>query len=152
MQRSLSLGFKGPAYIQHSLTSGMVKSIVQGLKRIPAGDVMQAGNLDVNGGEFLLERCNSNNGSGFVQGWQISWSHCMMNTRDHAEMKDLKEVLSINSEPTVEIPGRSRLILEKEDSSGSVRRSLSLRRKSWMMKEGNLTRMNSTRRTALQAA
>lgn len=108
MQRSLSLGRKGPDYIQHTLAAGMMKSIVQGVRRIGAGDVMKAGDMRQNGGEFVLEvsgadqRSNNveiagetkgNRGLGNVQ---VMFCHRMQNSRDHTEIPQLARLLGVN--------------------------------------------------------
>ena len=78
MSRTLNLGQK-PDYIKQSMLAGMGKSILQGLKMgrkaAGGGDVRQVG------GEMLFE-----NG-------RVVWCHRMKNTRDHAEVDELKKVL-----------------------------------------------------------
>ncbi|KAK5260167.1 hypothetical protein LTR40_004654 [Exophiala xenobiotica] len=49
MHRTLSMGVKSPAYIQHSLWSGAVKSAWQIVKRVGNGDAMDGGDWQVNG-------------------------------------------------------------------------------------------------------
>lgn len=102
MARTLSLGHKGPDYIQHTLVSGMVKSIAQGLKRIGSGDVLQAGDMKQVGGEFLLEitggdtpLANSKPGNESLKKVEVTWCHRMKNTRDHAELPEIKKVLGL---------------------------------------------------------
>ena len=104
MQRSLSLGWSAPDYIQHTLAAGMMKSIVQGMKRIPAGDVTKAGDLSQNGGEYLFETEGADtkgkkqelrNGSTGNAGLKVKVTFChrMRNTRDHTEMPQLVRLL-----------------------------------------------------------
>lgn len=102
MVKTLNLGTKDPDYIQHSLVSGIVKSVAQGLKRISSGDAMQAGDIRQVGGEFLFEADgghtqlkNAKLGNGALQRLQVTWCHRMKNTRDHAELPELKEVLGL---------------------------------------------------------
>ena len=54
MHRTLSLGHKPPAYIQHSLFSGAVKSALQIVRRVGNGDATGGGDWNINGGEFLF--------------------------------------------------------------------------------------------------
>ncbi|KAK7885171.1 hypothetical protein LTR67_010662 [Exophiala xenobiotica] len=63
MHRTLSMGVKSPAYIQHSLWSGAVKSAWQIVKRVGNGDAMDGGDWQVNGGEFLFVWSSSNSNS-----------------------------------------------------------------------------------------
>ena len=103
MTRSLSLGRKDPAYIQHTLAAGIAKSIVQGLRRVKTGDVMRAGNMSVNGGEFLLQvtgrgrmasRPKDNNDLEL----SVTFCHRMANTRDHAEVQELRRALHLSDD------------------------------------------------------
>lgn len=100
MQRSWSLGDKAPDYIQQSLLLGGLKSIVQGLKRLPTGDVTKAGEMDQNGGEFLFVRTGDEGFWG--DDWQVDWCHRMRNTRDHTEISELKRILGME-EPVKQI-------------------------------------------------
>lgn len=93
MQRSWSLGDKAPDYIQQSLLLGGLKSIMQGLKRLPTGDVTKAGEMDQNGGEFLFVRTGDDGFWG--DDWQVDWCHRMRNTRDHTEISELKRILGM---------------------------------------------------------
>ena len=61
---------------------GAWNSVVQGLKRIPTGDVWGAGDMSLNGGEFLFTR---EGGEG--EEWKVDWCHRMRNTRDHTEIE-----------------------------------------------------------------
>lgn len=93
MQRSLKLGDRRPVYIQRTLTGNMLRSVIQGVKRMPKGDVGKAGAWDVNGGEFLFELQSENDD------WRLRWCHQMENSRDHTEVEDLISVLGLNSTP-----------------------------------------------------
>lgn len=107
MTRTLDLGPKSPQYMQKSLLSVMVASFVQSLKSgwgaTKGGDYRQVG------GEFLFE-----DGT-------VSWGHRMRNTRDHAEIPQLRKVLGLDD---------TRPPVRKTWSSG-VGRALSHRRQSW---------------------
>ncbi len=149
MTRTLSLGNKDPDYIHHTLVSGMVKSIAQGLKRIGSGDMLQAGDFRQVGGEFLFEvtgggtlLTNSKPGNGALQKVEVTWCHRMKNTRDHAELPVLKQVLGLEdargedqrprSETSWRTSGLVRSLSNKRQSlswSRSRRRSRSTGRK-----------------------
>ncbi|KAL9108208.1 MAG: hypothetical protein Q9227_006945 [Pyrenula ochraceoflavens] len=91
MTKTLSLGKRDPAYIQHSLLTGVWQSVVQGIKRVGEGDVLKAGDMRQVGGEFLLETDERAGKEKFV------WCHRMRNTRDHAEIEELKDVLGLSA-------------------------------------------------------
>lgn len=136
MTRTLSLGSKDPDYIQHTIVSGMVKSIAQGLKRIAAGDVMQAGDIKQVGGEFLFEvvsrgtrLTDSKQGNGALEKVEVTWCHRMKNTRDHAELPELRKVLG----------------LDKAEANGEERRRRS--ESSW--RNSGLARSLSNKRQSL---
>lgn len=93
MQRSLKLGDRRPVYIERTLTGNMLRSVIQGVKRMPKGDVGKAGAWDVNGGEFLFELRSGDDD------WRLRWCHQMENSRDHTEVDDLVSVLGLNSTP-----------------------------------------------------
>lgn len=93
-QRSLSLGARPPEYIQHSLISGVIKSVVQGVKRIPQGDAHKAGDLSINGGEYLFELQTDHERSH----WNLIWNHIMMNSRDHIEVNELAKIVGVSTE------------------------------------------------------
>lgn len=96
MKRTLSLGKNSPEYIQQNLFVGGIKSIVQGLKRLPAGDVTKAGDMTLNGGEFLFVRKETSaRGDQWADEWKVAWCHRMNNTRDHTEIGRLRSVLEL---------------------------------------------------------
>lgn len=154
MYRSLSMGDRRPVYIQRTMTGTMLRSVVQGLRRIPKGDVGKAGSLDVNGGEFLFEETESESDN-----WQLKWCHRMENSRDHTEIEDLVTVVGLSSAPNsptaattpnghANVHNRSYstpLILESTSIPNerfqsqapikrqfSLRRTISTRRQSWL--------------------
>jgi len=81
MTRTLDLG-KKPEYTNAGLFATTVQSIVQGLKS--GRQVMNGGDYKQVGGEFLFE-----NG-------QVIWCHRMRNTRDHAEIPELRKLLGLD--------------------------------------------------------
>ena len=111
MRRNLSLGWKSPQYIQHTLLAGVGKSIFQGLKRIGEGDVTKAGGLSQNGGEFLFEVEGANlsytspegnaktaTGNVGMKKVQVTFCHRMQNTRDHTEVSVLAKSLLVSED------------------------------------------------------
>jgi len=83
MIRSLSLGDRKPDYIKSSMLSTIAKSLVSAFS---AGSAMfQGGDVQQIGGEYLI------NASG-----NILWSHNMTNTRDHVEVQELRQILSLD--------------------------------------------------------
>lgn len=153
MHRSLSLGNKSPAYVQHSMALGMLKSALQGMKRIGHGDVRAAGDWSVQGGEFLFKRQAQ-----VEQEWTLTWSHRMRNSRDHTEVEQLMDIISLDvpSSPPTESPCFRRANKESVVSpdqtqlgrTSSLRRSLSLRRDKFVAKAGRLARSTSLRHNA----
>jgi hypothetical protein len=95
MQKSWSLGARSPEYIQQNLLLGGFKSVIQGLKRLPAGDVGRAGDMSQNGGEFLFVRQPGDGEGGWADEWQVQWCHRMRNTRDHTEIPHLRMLLGL---------------------------------------------------------
>lgn len=164
MHRTLSMGTRRPQYIRRSLTGNMLRSVWQGVKRIREGDVLEAGSWDVNGGEFLFEQVDDGSD------WKISWCYKMTNSRDHTEAQDLLRAIGLTTKPEAgAVPPRltqhqrtksSPMVLEnlvttnskdkldplsQVKRTDSFRRSLSLRRQSWMNKNGGLGRVISLR-------
>jgi len=83
MTRTFELGSK-PDYIQKSIFYTTVASIMQGLKS--GQHALKGGDFKQIGGEFLFE-----NG-------EVTWCHRMRNTRDHAEIPDLRKVIGLDLE------------------------------------------------------
>ena len=119
MLRTLNMGGR-PEYQRRGTLLGMVQSIGQGMKAAVKGTALKAGDLQQVGGEFLFEprdlstpMCspldeqnkqlgaagngNVNGGLG-VDGEEkhITWCHRMKNTRDHAEIPEVREVLGLD--------------------------------------------------------
>lgn len=84
MTRTLNMGSKAPDYMHDSVVVNAVKSIFQefraGRNMLKGGDIYQVG------GEFLFED------------GKVTWCHRMRNTRDHAEVSELKAVLGLDGE------------------------------------------------------
>lgn len=134
MSRTLSLGNTDPDYIQHTLVTGALKSIVQGLRRIRSGDALKAGDMKQVGGEFLFEVIGgvaTENGKaatkkGNTGKVQVTWCHRMRNTRDHAEIPAIRKVLGLDDEN-----GRPRPPPQRRWTMG-LARAVSQRRQSWV--------------------
>lgn len=116
MTRTLTMGTR-PEYQRMSMIQGMMSSIVQGLKQIRAGKVLKGGDYWQVGGEFLFEPtapmdmaspspgfANADHkqlGEGLAERAEekkVTWCHRMKNTRDHAEIPELREVLGFDGE------------------------------------------------------
>ncbi|KAF2175237.1 hypothetical protein K469DRAFT_702862 [Zopfia rhizophila CBS 207.26] len=82
MTRTLDLGKKKPEYLQSNLFVTTVQSIMQGLKT--GSGALKGGDLKQVGGEFLFED------------GEVKWAHRMRNTRDHAEVTELRRVLGLD--------------------------------------------------------
>ncbi|KAL2006636.1 hypothetical protein VTN00DRAFT_9304 [Thermoascus crustaceus] len=117
MVRTLSLGHKDPEYIHHSLMAGMMKSVVQGVKRLGEGDAFRGGDMKQIGGEFVFETTgggcdsshnerNNNNNTADVK---VTWCHRMKNTRDHAEVQVIRRMLGLDAQIGGEEELRSQL-------------------------------------------
>lgn len=79
MTSSLSMGDHKPSYVHSSILGGTLKSMSN---MVSAGTGMfKGGDYSQNGGEWV-----------FVDG-QLEWCHRMQNTRDHAELAELGNVL-----------------------------------------------------------
>ena len=149
MHRSLSLGGKDPDYIQQTILAGIVKSIVQGVKRIGAGDVTKAGDLSQNGGEFMFEvdgpdmetkpgKAKSQpKGNAGLKRIEVTFCHRMSNTRDHTEVPKLCKAVRIADTEEDTIQRRPERRWTSGPGVGGLARSLSNRRQSWLGKRSN---------------
>lgn len=81
MSRTLSMGPKRPDYIKNSMVSTTVQSMIQCIKS--GKGIVQGGDLRQVGGEMLFED------------GEVTWVHRMKNTRDHAELHELRRVLGL---------------------------------------------------------
>ncbi|KAH8808094.1 AhpC/TSA antioxidant enzyme-domain-containing protein [Xylogone sp. PMI_703] len=113
MLRTLNLGHR-PEYQRRGTMAGVWESVVQGLKVIKAGMALAPGDMHQVGGELLFEPLereqkrqddritNDNNeeeDSSYddeVEEKVVTWCHRMKNTRDHAELPELREVLGLD--------------------------------------------------------
>lgn len=82
MTRTLNLGPKNPEYMQRSMLSVVLQSIVQEFKS--GRNMLSGGDFRQVGGEFIFE-----NG-------KVTWCHRMKNTRDHAEIPDLRKQIGLD--------------------------------------------------------
>ncbi|KAF1951199.1 hypothetical protein CC80DRAFT_496237 [Byssothecium circinans] len=110
MTRTLDLG-KKPSYIQSNVLVTSVQSIVQALKT--GTKALKGGSFKQVGGEFLFE-------SG-----ECVWVHRMRNTRDHTEIKEVKERLGLKE---------GNPVIRKRWSHGvkTVNKEAKERRSSWV--------------------
>ena len=132
MTQTLSLGPKNPDYIKKSLLTlvveGFYKEIFAGRKMLSGGAPRQVG------GEFLFE------------GGKVTWCKRMRNTRDHAEIPEVKQLLGLtqgNEEkgdpaeevvatPTTTTPGRNkRASMSGLGGFGGLGKRFNERRQSW---------------------
>ncbi len=119
MLRTLDLGER-PEYQRRQLVSLMMASVVQGLKHLKDGKAFQGGDYQQVGGEFMFEPVNISTPigtpqeeqkqlegqrgvegmleNGYVEEKKVTWCHRMRNTRDHAEIPELREVLGLDAE------------------------------------------------------
>lgn len=107
MTRTLSLGNKSPEYMQTSVLVNAVKSVIQELRS--GRNILKGGDFYQVGGEFIFEKD------------KVTWCHRMKNTRDHAEIPELRAALEIDGD---------RKPVRKRWNAG-IARALSNRRKSW---------------------
>ncbi|KAG4431496.1 hypothetical protein IFR05_013026 [Cadophora sp. M221] len=130
MLRTLNLGAR-PEYQRKELLSIMVTGFVQSMKMMKSGQTLKGGDMYQVGGEFMFEpvddaspistpesedmekMLSGENGRGQsgmlecgpVEEKRVTWCHRMRNTRDHAEIPELREVLGLDGEG---VPGKSK--------------------------------------------
>ncbi|KAB8290276.1 hypothetical protein EYC80_011141 [Monilinia laxa] len=122
MMRTLNLGAR-PEYQRRGTLMGIAQSVAQSLKQIKGGKLFQGGDYQQVGGEFLFEPVRMatpitspadcpidgmhesggilGNGDkiGEKEGYEekmVTWCHRMKNTRDHAEIPEIREVLGFD--------------------------------------------------------
>jgi hypothetical protein len=116
MTRTLALGSR-PEYMRKSMLSSIALSVVQGLKQLKSGAATKGGDVQQVGGEFLFEPLSF---AALESGMEpptpitplgedgeekrVMWCHRMRNTRDHAEIPELREVLGLDG---MGVPGRN---------------------------------------------
>jgi hypothetical protein len=117
MIRTLNLGQR-PEYQRKELLTIIMASFVQGLKMMKGGMALKGGDMQQVGGEFLFEPVegvespspsplNSEKQleSGYVEvEKRVTWCHRMRNTRDHAEIPEIREVLGLEPLDGVDAP------------------------------------------------
>ena len=81
MKRTLAPGSKRPDYIRASMVQTTMQSIVQGV--MSGKGMVQGGDFKQVGGELLFED------------GKVTWIHRMKNTRDHAEVDELRSMLGL---------------------------------------------------------
>jgi hypothetical protein len=144
MIRTLNLGQR-PEYQRKALFTIMAASFVQGLKMMKAGMALKGGDMQQVGGEFLFEPVeevdspspsplNSEKqlGIGYVEvEKRVTWCHRMRNTRDHAEIPEIREVLGLEPMDGVDAPEGAdkerwtKALLERKGTGLSIGSSLS---------------------------
>ncbi|CZR53467.1 uncharacterized protein PAC_03345 [Phialocephala subalpina] len=143
MMRTLNLGTR-PEYQRKELFNIMVRSFVLSLKMLKGGQALKGGDYHQVGGEFLFEPIDPDspspvsspegeqrkqlgvgegkNGAGAGEEKHVIWCHRMRNTRDHAEIPELREVLGFDgngeSTPTGVNAKRWREALRKRKGTG----------------------------------
>jgi len=86
--RTLDRGAKSPEYMEgKSLASVAWTGFTQVLKN--PSKTFKAGDWQQVGGEFLFVKQGEK--------WENTWAHKMRNTQDHAEVKEIKEVLGMGT-------------------------------------------------------
>lgn len=97
-----------PEYMRKGMLTSTILSVFQGLRQLPKGRANKAGNMQQVGGEFLFEPAALENGVADSpvttpacedgEEKKVTWCHRMRNTRDHAEIPELREVLGLEGE------------------------------------------------------
>lgn len=121
MSRTLSMGPKRPEYIRAGMVSTTVQSMVQCIKS--GKGIVQGGDLRQVGGEMLFED------------EQVTWVHRMKNTRDHAEIDQLRRVLGLT--------GKDEGRRQRNDGFKAMARSMSWSRRQERSKERRHDRSRS---------
>jgi hypothetical protein len=161
MLRTLNLGER-PEYQRRDLMSLMMGSFVQSIKQLKSGKAFQGGDYQQVGGEFMFEPVNMStpigstedeqkelggrNGlegmleNGYVEEKRVTWCHRMRNTRDHAEIPEVREVLGLDEEDKpVKNPKRwKKAIVERKGTGLSLgsRSSMGFSRKLASLDDG----------------
>ncbi|KAK0659526.1 hypothetical protein DIS24_g3815 [Lasiodiplodia hormozganensis] len=121
MMRTLSLGPKRPDYMKASMVSTTMQSMYQCIKS--GKGIVQGGDLRQVGGEMLFED------------GRVTWVHRMKNTRDHAEVEDLRSILGLT--------GKDEGRRERRDGFKAIARSMSWSRRQERSKERGKERSRS---------
>jgi hypothetical protein len=135
MRRTLSAGNfdMRPAYLKRGLVLSGARSVVQGLRRVGTGrlDALNgAGEMNVVGGEFLVERVDLKAAEGedvLGEEWKVSWCRRMENTRDHTEIHHLKAVLGKESSDEEMAKGKDAVPpMLRRSTTSRIQKTLSL--------------------------
>lgn len=117
-----------PDYDRRGTLGGIVASLWNNVRQIPSGKALSGGDYKQVGGEFLfepvgeimtspvaspvLEAEGKQLGAGIQPGTldrseekRITWCHRMRNTRDHAEIPELREVLGLDGHGNEAVDG-----------------------------------------------
>lgn len=108
MTSTFDLGKKRPSYIQSNLFVTSVQSIMQGI--MTGNKALKGGSFKQVGGEFLFEE------------GKCVWAHRMRNTRDHAEIENIRQVLGLEVKRA---PLRKRWSHNIKEAKGEKTRSAS---------------------------
>ena len=132
MVRTLDLGPQAPEYMHQSFLlltlKSTIQSIMSGRKMLSGGDYSQVG------GEFL-----------FHDG-KVTWCHRMRNTRDHAEIPEIRKQLGVDAADESESGERARQSRKRWSThltTSNIRRSLSNKRQSWSRSRSRTSREES---------
>ncbi|PMD15518.1 hypothetical protein NA56DRAFT_634331 [Hyaloscypha hepaticicola] len=115
MLRTLNLGSR-PEYQRRALGSLILNGFLQSIKQLPFGKTWKGGDYQQVGGEFMFEpasgimdtpvhspeddfnrQLGDKGGVEYSEEKRVTWCHRMRNTRDHAEMEELREVLGLDA-------------------------------------------------------
>lgn len=118
MTRTLSMGPKRPDYIKTGTAVNAVTSMIQCIKS--GKGIVQGGDLRQVGGEMLFED------------GEVTWVHRMKNTRDHAEIDELRKVLGLN--------GKDEGRRQRSNGFKAMSRSMSWNRRQERSKERSRSR------------
>ena len=142
MTQTLDLGSR-PDYQRASLATLMAQGVIQSIKQLRGGKALKGGSYAQVGGEFLFEPININTPSSSPaiisdeskqldavnvpsvaegEDKRVTWCHRMRNTRDHAEIPELMEILGLEG---LGVPGKdkkrwSKAIIERKGTGFSI--------------------------------
>jgi len=101
MGRTLDLGSRKPGYVQQTAWKSVMSSVWQGLSWNHGGFATKGGDFWQVGGEWLFHKTvgvGKSDSLGLGEGrWEVKWCHRMQNTRDHAELPEIRRVLGLNA-------------------------------------------------------
>jgi len=101
MGKTLDLGFRKPEYIQQAAWKSVVSSVWQGLSWKHGGFATKGGDFWQVGSEWLFQKTVEKGGEGSSgsgkRRWEVKWCHRMQNTRDHAELPEIRRVLGLDA-------------------------------------------------------